>query len=68
MFVFGVPLPFPPKRTTPMVALAFKKPAELPANDIEPNDIIAINGAPKIADRNEREDIALYLSQITGPI
>jgi len=51
-----------------MVALAFKKSAELPANDIEPSDIIAINGAPKIADRNEREDIALYLAQITGEL
>ncbi len=51
-----------------MVALAFKKSTELSNSDVGPSDIIAINGTPKIADRNDREDIALYLAQITGEL
>jgi hypothetical protein len=67
-FVFGVSLLIPPERITPMVALAFKKSAELSHNDIEPSDIAAISGTPKTSDRSDREDIAMYLAQITGEL
>lgn len=48
-----------------MVALAFKKPSDLAANDIEPVDIIALNHS---AQQTDREEIATYLAQITGEL
>jgi hypothetical protein len=51
-----------------MVALAFKNHREVPANDVDARDIVAINGAPKAEIHTEREEIAAYLTQMTGEL
>jgi hypothetical protein len=48
-----------------MVALAFRNSTELPHNDAERGDVAAIKSSPKA---NDREEIAMYLAQITGEL
>lgn len=51
-----------------MTAIAFKKSSELANNGINPSEISAINGAPSLSNNTEREDVALYLAQMTGEL
>ena len=49
-----------------MVAIALKKPLPMSVDSMDSADIISISGAPKEMDRDGCEEVAAYISQMTG--
>jgi hypothetical protein len=51
-----------------MVAIAFKNSSPALANSAETHEISSLNGAPRLSNDTEREEVALYLAQMTGEL
>jgi hypothetical protein len=51
-----------------MVAIAFKNSSSSLSNGIEPRQISSLSGAGRHSDESEREEIALYLAQMTAEL
>ena len=51
-----------------MVALAFKNPSLSLNNGVESREISSLNGAGRHSNEAEREEVALYLAQMTGEL
>ncbi len=51
-----------------MVAIAFKKSSPSLDNSVEAIDISSMNSSPRLSNETEREEVALYLAQMTGEL
>ena len=51
-----------------MVAIAFKKSSPSLDNNVEAIDISSMNSSPRLSNETEREEVALYLAQMTGEL
>jgi len=51
-----------------MVAIAFKNSSSSLSNGIEPRQISSFSGAGRHSNESEREEVALYLAQMTGEL
>jgi hypothetical protein len=49
-----------------MVATAMKKIAAMPVDDIEDTEFMPLGSMPQMVDKNRAEEVATYVSQMTG--